>query len=170
MTAIDFNHKLQYLIPALEPFAFKLTKDNANAKDLIQETMLKAFSNKDKFMAGTNMKAWVFTIMRNTFLTNYQKSARQKTFIDTSDNLHFINSTSTKQENNAFSQFAMEDIQEAIQNLDDTYSEPFMMYFRGFKYHEISDRLSIPIGTVKNRIFLARKELKQSLAPYADRY
>ncbi|NLR90000.1 MULTISPECIES: sigma-70 family RNA polymerase sigma factor [Flammeovirga] len=170
MTVIEFNHKLQYLIPALEPFAIKLTKDSANAKDLIQETMLKAFSNKDKFMAGTNMKAWVFTIMRNTFLTNYQKSARQKTFIDTSDNLHFINSTNVKHENSAYSKFAMDDINEAIENLDDTYSEPFMMYFRGFKYHEISDRLSIPIGTVKNRIFLARKELKQVLSIYADKY
>ncbi|AZQ61030.1 RNA polymerase sigma factor [Flammeovirga pectinis] len=168
MTAVEFNYNLQHLIPALEPFAYKLTKDSANAKDLIQETMLKAFSNKEKFMVGTNMKAWVFTIMRNTFLTNYQKSARQKTFIDTSENLHFINSTSIKQENSAYGNFAMNDIQKAIAELDDAYSEPFMMYFRGFKYHEISDRLSIPIGTVKNRIFLARKELKEVLSMYAN--
>ncbi|MBB6459466.1 RNA polymerase sigma factor [Flammeovirga kamogawensis] len=168
MTAVEFNYNLQHLIPALEPFAYKLTKDSANAKDLIQETMLKAFSNKEKFMVGTNMKAWVFTIMRNTFLTNYQKSARQKTFIDTSENLHFINSTNVKQENSAYGNFAMNDIQKAIEELDDAYSEPFMMYFRGFKYHEISDRLSIPIGTVKNRIFLARKELKEVLSMYAN--
>lgn len=166
MTVVEFNHNIQFLTPSLESFALKLTKDQVNAKDLIQETMFKAFSNKDKFAAGSNLKAWVFTIMKNTFLTNYQKIVRRNTFIDTTDNLHFINSTSVEQSNSAMNKFAMDDIQEAISDLDPIYSEPFIMYFRGFKYHEISDRLSIPIGTVKNRIFLARKELKQALAIY----
>ncbi|NME70183.1 RNA polymerase sigma factor [Flammeovirga aprica] len=166
MTAVEFNNRIQFLIPSLEPFAMKLTKDHSNAKDLIQETMLKAFSNKEKFTTGSNLKAWVFTIMKNTFLTDYQKTSRRKTFIDTTDNLHFINSTNIEQKNAAYSNFAMDDIQAAIEDLEDIYKRPFVMYFRGFKYHEISERLNIPIGTVKNRIFLARKELKQILKVY----
>ncbi|WP_044205320.1 RNA polymerase sigma factor [Flammeovirga sp. OC4] len=166
MTAVEFNNHIQFLIPSLEPFAMKLTKDHSNAKDLIQETMLKAFSNKEKFTTGSNLKAWVFTIMKNTFLTDYQKTSRRKTFIDTTDNLHFINSTNIEQKNAAYSNFAMDDIQTAIEDLEEIYKRPFVMYFRGFKYHEISERLNIPIGTVKNRIFLARKELKQILKVY----
>jgi RNA polymerase sigma factor (sigma-70 family) len=92
---------------------------------------------------------------------------RKNTFIDTSDNLHFINSFDSSTENLAYSTFAMNDIQRAIGGLDEVYRQPFMLYFRGFKYHEIAERLGIPIGTVKNRIHIARKELKDKLYMYA---
>ncbi len=105
--------------------------------------------------------------MKNTFITNYQRMVRRNTFIDTTDNLHFINSSESLVENNAYSQFAMEDINGAIDSLEDTFKNPFMMYFNGFKYHEIAQKLNIPIGTVKNRIHIARKELKDKLKIYA---
>jgi RNA polymerase sigma-70 factor (ECF subfamily) len=105
--------------------------------------------------------------MKNTFITNYQRMVRRNTFIDTTDNLHYINSSDSTIHNLAFSNFALSDIDDAITSLDDTYKVPFMMHFRGFKYHEIADRLAIPIGTVKNRIHIARKELKGSLHNYA---
>ena len=92
---------------------------------------------------------------------------RRNTFIDTTENLHYINSSDSIAENLAFNTFAMKDIKRAIEKLDEVYKTPFMMYFRGFKYHEIADKLSIPIGTVKNRIHIARKELKSSLNIYA---
>ena len=154
---------------SLKPFALKLTRDSEDANDLLQETLMKAYKNRDKFSEGTNLKAWLYTIMKNTFITNYQKMMRRGTFIDTTDNLHFINSSSTKIENNAYGDFTLNDINKSIDQLDDVYKIPFMMYFRGFKYQEIADREQIPIGTVKNRIHIARKLLKDKLSVYKSR-
>jgi len=109
----------------------------------------------------------LYTIMKNTFITNYQRMVRKNTFIDTSDNLHYINSFENSTENEAAGKFAMDDINKAVNSLEEAYRTPFMMYYRGFKYHEIADRLRIPIGTVKNRIHIARKELKDKLYVYA---
>jgi len=166
MTALEFSYSLDKLSRSLKPFALKLTKDSEDANDLLQETILKAFTNREKFTDGTNLKAWLYTIMKNTFITNYQRMVRRNTFIDTTENLHYLNSSENVTENLAYSSFAMKDINEAIVGLDDAYKTPFMMHFRGFKYHEIADKLGIPIGTVKNRIHIARKELKGKLTNY----
>jgi RNA polymerase sigma factor (sigma-70 family) len=169
MTALEYNHEISQMTKSLKPFALKLTKDSEDANDLLQETLMKAFKNREKFSEGTNLKAWLYTIMKNTFITNYQKMVRRGTFIDTTDNLHFINSSDSKIENRAYGDFALRDINEAIDRLDDVYKTPFMMYFRGFKYQEIAERLEIPIGTVKNRIHIARKLLKEKLITYGTR-
>ena len=169
MTALEFSYSISNLSKALKPVAFRLTRDNEDAEDLIQETVFKAFSNREKFTEGTNLKAWLFTIMKNTFITNYQRMVRRNTFIDTTDNLHYINSTDSIAENLAFSSFALKDIKKAIDNLETIYKQPFVMHFRGFKYYEIAEKLNIPIGTVKNRIHIARKELKHHLKSYATR-
>lgn len=166
MTTLEFSYSLNKLSSSLKPFAMKLTRDVDDANDLLQDTMVKAFTNKDKFTEGTNLKAWLYTIMKNTFITNYQKMVRRGTFVDTTDNLHYINSSDSLIENGAYGSFAMDDIQVAIENLDEVYKTPFMMHFRGFKYHEIADKLQIPIGTVKNRIHIARKLLKDELFVY----
>ena len=167
MTAIEFGYAINNMTKSMKPFALKLTKDMEQANDLIQETVLKAFSNREKFAEGTNLKAWLFTIMKNTFITNYQRMVRRKTFIDTTENLHFINSTDNIAQNSAYGNFAMRDIVRQVEKLNDVYKMPFMMHFRGFKYHEIADKLEIPIGTVKNRIHIARKELKSALKVYS---
>jgi len=170
MTALEFSYKVDQLTGSLKPFALKLTKDMEDANDLLQETMLKAFTNRDKFAEGTNLKAWMYTIMKNTFITNYQRMVRRNTFIDTTQNLHYINSTDSIIQNHAYTNFAMKDINHAIEHLQDSYKVPFMMHFRGFKYHEIADKLNIPIGTVKNRIHIARKELKDKLKVYDKKF
>jgi RNA polymerase sigma-70 factor (ECF subfamily) len=118
-------------------------------------------------MDGTNLKAWLFTIMKNTFITQYQRMVRRNTFIDTTENLHFINSSESVQINAAESTFMREDINLALSNTEEMYRVPFLLYFEGFKYHEIADELGLPIGTVKNRIHIARKSLKQHLQMYA---
>jgi len=169
MTALEFSYSVDKLTPSLKPFALRLTKDLEDANDLLQETLLKAFSNRDKFADGTNLKAWMYTIMKNTFITNYQRMARKNTFIDTTDNLHYLNSSENVIENQAYTSFALKDINRAIAKLDDTYKVPFLMHFKGFKYYEIADKLNIPIGTVKNRIHLARKELKDYLKTYSSK-
>ncbi|GGD64735.1 RNA polymerase sigma factor [Emticicia aquatilis] len=167
MTALEFNYAISKTSKSLKPFAMRLTKDNEDANDLLQDTLMKAFLNRDKYSDGTNLKAWLYTIMKNTFITNYQRMVRKNTFIDTTDNLHYINSTESLVDNDAYSSFAMEDINNAVETLDEAYRQPFMMHFKGFKYHEIAQKLSIPIGTVKNRIHIARKELKDKLYMYA---
>ena len=159
MTALEFTFHLGKVSKSLKPFAMKLTRDYEEANDLLQDTLLKAFTNRDKYTEGTNLKAWLYTIMKNTFITNYQRMVRKNTFIDTTDNLHFINSLESSTNNESTSTFAMNDINNAVGSLEDAYKTPFMMHFRGFKYHEIAEQLNLPLGTVKSRIFFARKEL-----------
>lgn len=167
MTALEFTYNLDQVSKTLRPFALRLTRDTEDANDLLQDTMLKAFTNRDKYTDGTNLKAWLYTIMKNTFITNYQRMVRRKTFIDTTDNLHYINTADNSTDNQAYSTFALEDITQAIESLDTPYKTPFMMHFHGFKYHEIAAKLEIPIGTVKNRIHIARKDLKRMLQVYS---
>jgi RNA polymerase sigma-70 factor (ECF subfamily) len=167
MTAPEFNTAVVDLHQSLRPIAFKLTRNTEEANDLIQETMVKAISNREKFADGTNLKAWLYTIMKNTFITNYHRLVKRKTFIDTTDNLHFINSSTHVTENEAGTKLVMDEITHAIKNLSYEYKTPFMMYYKGYKYFEIADILNIPIGTVKNRIHIARKELKEELKSYA---
>ncbi len=166
MTALEFGYRIESLTGSLKPYALKLTRDSEDANDLLQETFFKAYTNRTKFEEGTNLKAWMYTIMRNTFITNYQRMVRRNTFIDTTENSHFINHSAVV-ENNAHGNFIHKDIQAALNELKDIYKIPFKLYFEGFKYHEIAKRLSIPIGTVKNRIHIARKELKDALTVYA---
>ncbi|RMG27286.1 MAG: RNA polymerase sigma factor [Bacteroidetes bacterium] len=163
MTTLEFNTAVVMQERSLRPAALKLTRNMEAANDLIQDTFVKAISNREKFSEGTNLKAWLYTIMRNTFITNYHRVVRRNTFIDTTENLHYLNADSYSTSNEAFSRLRTEEIEEAIEELSDTYKTPFMMYFRGYKYHEIADILGIPIGTVKNRIHIARKELKSRL-------
>jgi len=169
MTALEFSYTIDKLSGSLKPFALRLTRDLEDANDLLQETILKAFSNREKYTEGTNLKAWMYTIMKNTFITNYQRMVRKKTFIASTNNLHYINSSSNAIENSAYGKFAMKDITKAIENLDNAYKVPFTMHFRGFKYYEIAEKLAIPIGTVKNRIHIARKELKYKLKNYSTK-
>ncbi|GAB3653143.1 RNA polymerase sigma factor [Echinicola sediminis] len=166
MTTTEFSYSLNEHSKSLKPFALRLTKDSDDANDLLQDTVLKAFTNRDKFSDGTNLRAWLYTIMKNTFITNYQRMVRRATFVDSTDNLHYINSGSTTIENRVHGEFALKDIHKSIERLDDAYKVPFYMYFNGFKYKEIADKLDLPIGTVKNRIHIARKMLKSDLKVY----
>lgn len=166
MTAIEFTYNISKVSKSLKPFAMRLTKDNDDANDLLQDTLLKAFTNREKYADGTNLKAWLYTIMKNTFITNYQRMVRKNTFIDESENLYHINSLENSTDNEAPSNFVMNDINRAVDSLEESFRTPFMMHYRGFKYHEIAERLRIPIGTVKNRIHIARKELKDKLYVY----
>jgi RNA polymerase sigma factor (sigma-70 family) len=167
MTKDEFSVEIKKITKALKPFALRLTKDADDAADLIQDTLLKGFTNIEKFTDGTNLKAWMFTIMKNTFITNYQKMIKQGTFVDTTENLHYLNSIEKAYTNQGVNTFVQQDITKALSKLDFAYLSPFMMYFNGFKYHEIADNLNLPIGTVKNRIHMARKELQYMLKMYA---
>lgn len=170
MSTVEFNNMvIQYTNP-LFGFAKNLTKDHNDANDLLQETRLKAIKYKDKFKEGTNIKAWLFTIMKNTFINNYRKKKKKNTMFDATPNDYFINSTDHTVDNAGVSDVKLEEIHKAVQNLPEEYRIPFMSYFEGYKYQEIADELNLPLGTVKSRIFLARKELKESLHEYKQSY
>lgn len=168
MAIPEFDHEVMQFSGALKPFALNLTRNLDEANDLIQDTMFRAIANKDKFNDGTNLKAWLFTIMKNIFINNYRRKVKRNTIIDTTENLYYINSSETLVENDATANFVMEDVRKAINQLDEEFRIPFMMHYEGFKYHEIADQLDLPLGTVKSRIFFARKELKARLPQYGQ--
>lgn len=169
MTALEFSTHIQLAAGSLKPAALSLTRNADDANDLVQETLLKALSNRDKFNAGTNLKAWLYTIMRNTFINNYNKITKRSSNIDSTEYLQYVShDDSYVTQNQGMASFVMRDIRTAIEKLNEEHRRPFMLYFIGFKYLEIAEMLHIPIGTVKNRIHIARKELKQKLQVYAD--
>jgi RNA polymerase sigma-70 factor (ECF subfamily) len=162
MAVLQFNQRVIEASTILKPFAIRLTRDSEDAHDLIQETMFRAISNADKFEEGTNLKAWLFTIMKNIFINDYRKKIKRNTVIDSTDNLFYINSSKSIT-NNGERSFIMQDIRAALMRISSELRVPFMMHYKGFKYHEIAQKLNLPLGTVKSRIFFARKELKDQL-------
>jgi RNA polymerase sigma-70 factor, ECF subfamily len=148
---------------SLKPFAINLTRDTEAAEDLLQETVYRALVNHDKYTDGTNLKAWLFTIMRNIFINNYRRMVKRNTIIDTTDNMFYLNSSSSVAKNEAVNDFVMQDLEKAVNSLSAEFRVPFIMHYEGYKYHEIADYLKLPLGTVKSRIFFARKELKAFL-------
>jgi RNA polymerase sigma-70 factor (ECF subfamily) len=163
MSTIEFNNKLDAISHLLHSFAYNLTKNSEDAKDLFQETAYRAITNRDKFRPGTNFKAWLFTIMKNIFINNYRRKAKANTIIDSTDNLYFINSGSASISNDANSNILMKELKGMIADLEDSIKVPFEMHYLGFKYQEIADKLDLPLGTVKSRIFFARKALKEMI-------
>ncbi|NUQ22912.1 MAG: RNA polymerase sigma factor [Saprospiraceae bacterium] len=164
MSQLEFNSQLNQMSSLLQAFAYNLTKNGEDAKDLYQETAYRALTNSDKFRPGTNFKAWLFTIMKNIFINNYRKKAKANTIMDSTDNLYYINSGSTMIGNGAESNILIGELTGMIDTLDDSIRIPFLMHYQGFKYQEIADALDLPLGTVKSRIFFARKELKDQIS------
>lgn len=166
MTTVDFNYKLTGMQQHLEYFARKLTNNDDDAQDLLQETFLKALTFKDKFVESTNLKAWLFTIMKNIFINNYRRNVRARTIIDTTDNLFHLNNSGSQAPITPDSRYSEKEILSEIEKLADDQRIPFEMHTKGFKYKEIAEELEISIGTVKSRIFFTRKKLMGSLQDF----
>ena len=162
MTVINFQSEVKTATVVLKPHAMRLTRDINDAEDLIQETIVRALTNEDKFQEGTNIKAWLFTIMKNIFINDYRKKSKRNTVIDTTDNLYYLNASTTIS-NAGERAFVMNDIRNALMKISNELRVPFLMHYKGYKYHEIAEQLNLPLGTVKSRIFFARKELKDLL-------
>lgn len=166
MSTIEFNQMLLANAEFLRPFAITLTRDNETAKDLFQETLFRALANKEKYNIGTNIKAWLYTIMRNVFINDYRKKARQNTVLDSTPNDFLLDYNQTTTDNNAVATLQLKEIQASIHQLPDIFRKPFLLYFDGFKYHEIAGMLKEPLGTIKSRIHFARKLLKAQIQRY----
>lgn len=163
MSNIEFNTLLMSNADYLKPFAITLTRDTETAKDLLQETMFRALANQEKYNVGTNIKAWLYTIMRNIFINNYRRKAKQHTVLDSSDNEFLLNHNQYAIANTAESNLKLKDIRQAIHHLPEIFKTPFVLYFEGYKYNEISSLLQEPLGTIKSRIHFARKLLKEQI-------
>lgn len=166
MTKIEFNTMVMHQAGSLRMYALHFTHDIDDANDLVQDTLLKAITYYNKFKEGTNLKGWLYTIMKNTFINNYRRFVRISSFVSKSEEISSANLLFSAARNQGESKFVMDDIQHALQKLPEEYYTPFRRYFEGHKYHEIALELGIPIGTVKTRIHVARKLLKKSLKPY----
>lgn len=162
-STLNFGTEIMQYENILRPFAFNLTKSREATEDLIQDTFYRAIANYDKFSEGTNVKAWLFTIMRNIFINDYRKKQKSNTITDTSENQYLLNSTKKVESNGAERSFLAAEIEKAMTMVSKDFTVPFMMYHNGFHYQEIAEKLNLPLGTVKSRIFFARKELQAKL-------
>lgn len=164
MSPIEFSQHFTQFQALLLAFAFRLTKDEDDARDLLQETAYKAFKYRGLYQPKTNLRAWLMTIMRNTFINNYRQKKRRHTLNDKTDNEYLINSGHLTVKNVGEASVTIEEIQQVVDGLEDWLKVPFLMHYQGFKYDEIAEALDIPLGTVKSRIFFARKKLQETVA------
>lgn len=147
-------------------FAYKLTANHEDANDLLQETSLKALDNEEKYAAETNFKGWMYTIMRNIFINNYRKLVRDQTFVDQTDNLYHLNLPQESGFQSTESAYDLKEMHRVVNALPREYKIPFSMHVSGFKYREIAEKLGLPLGTVKSRIFFTRQKLQQELKDF----
>ena len=166
MKIFNFDEALIALQSDLLGFAYKLTADKHDAEDLLQETMLKALDNKDKFDPETNFKGWMYTIMRNIFINNYRKVVRDQTFVDKTDNLYHLNLPQDAGFESTERTYDLKEMHRVVNALPKEYRVPFAMHVSGFKYREIAEKLNLPLGTVKSRIFFTRQKLQEELKDF----
>lgn len=157
----QINEQLDTISNSLRAFSLKLTGNNDDAEDLYQDTALRIITNADKYRQGTNFKAWAVTIMRNIFINNYRKKVRRNLIIDQTPNNYYINSGDRTVDNDGESHVTFKELVELVDRLPEDFRVPFMMAYQGFKYDEIAEQLGSPLGTIKSRIFFARKKLQK---------
>lgn len=163
MTTTEFNTEFKTVDTKLKRFAYKLTQNFDASRDLFQDTAYRALKNKDKFTKGTNFTSWCYTIMKNQFINDYRKRNRTRMIFDDSHDHFIINSGKQAVYNEGDSNVMMKELTQIIDSLDEGFRTPFMKHFAGYKYHEIAEEMELPLGTVKSRIFFARKILKEQL-------
>ena len=162
----DFKTDVLGMQDNLLSFALKLTANREEAQDLVQDTTLKALRNEAKFVENTNFKGWMLTIMRNIFINNYRKNARENTMVDSTEDLFHLNMSQESGLETPDGAYACNEISAIIAGFSVDYREPFTLHVAGYKYEEIAEKLSMPLGTVKSRIFFARRKLRDLLTDY----
>ena len=166
MTTETFQDKLLSIQRNLLNFAYTLTSNREDAYDLLQDTTLKALDNEDKYVENTNFKGRVFTIMRNLFINNYRRQARSAVFVDSSDDLYILNFSQESGIESPEGSVAAHEIISILSTFSDDLRVPFSMFLSGYKYSEIAQTVGLPLGTIKSRIFMARRKLRDSLPGY----
>jgi len=168
MTAIEFTTRIMNEKSSLKNFALSLTRNNDDALDLLQDTYVKAISYRTKFEDSTNLKAWLFTIMKNTFINAYRRNVKTRALIVKGDDIALNRAFKQNSYDHSESRLNAKEIIKHIEKLDDDYKVPFTRYYNGYKYEEIAKEMQLPLGTVKSRIFIARKTLMEALKHFRN--
>lgn len=166
--ATSIKQRIVGLQSNLMSFAVQLTRNREEAEDLLQDTTLKVLDNEAKYTENTNFKGWVFTIMRNIFINNYRRQARCATVVDQTQDLYHLNLAQDSGLDTPDGSYATREISEVINSFSDGYRVPFTTHVAGYKYSEIAEKMNLPVGTVKSRIFFARQRLQTLLKDYRN--
>jgi RNA polymerase sigma factor (sigma-70 family) len=171
-----FNQEFMPHINSMYNFAYRLTLDPDDAKDLLQDTYLKAFRFIDSFQQGTNAKAWLFRILKNSFINDYRKRSKEPSKVDYQEVESFYNSEDVDRQITpdlrveALQDMIGDEISVALNSLDVDFRTVIILCdLEGFKYEEMAKILDIPIGTVRSRLHRARNLLKEKLSEYAKK-
>lgn len=166
MIPAEFQYELLNIQESLMRFALSLTLNKEDAEDLVQETCLKALKHCDKFVYKSSLKAWTFTILKNTFINNYRRSRRKITYANHPVEHLPHPALTTSRADNPHSIFISNELEQTIDNLEERFKIPLKMHFLGYKYKEIAEKLDLNLGTVKSRIYFSRKKLIKKLKDY----
>lgn len=171
MNTSEFSHRLVTARHFLQEQALKFTPDRAYAEDLVQDTLLKAVRNRNKFEAWheNSLESWLYVILKNTFLSDYRKQKRRQDKLELLSDLEGFLPSRRLGVNQASSLLIAEEIDRAFKAIKDEYRTTFMLYHKGFKYSEIAEIMHLPLGTVKSHIHEARKALQKELKDFADK-
>ena len=168
MEKADFTQGILAMEQDLRRFAYKLTADRESANDLVQDCVLQALDNKEKFTHAKNLKGWMYTIMRNIFINNYRRASREMNLIDGSYSITQQNLIEDEDSIRFEFAYDMKELRRIIHTIPDDMKVPFQMFVAGFKYREIAEKLDLPMGTVKSRLFFIRKRLKEELKDFSN--
>ncbi len=171
-----FERELFPHIDALKTFAYHLSYDEDDANDLVQETYMKAHRFIDKYIPGTNAKAWLFKICKNAYINHYRKKSKRPTRVDFEDIVNYHDSDDSKipgyldLREEIFANMMGDEVTIAINSLPiDFRTVVLLCDIEGFTYEEIAKIIDVPIGTVRSRLFRARNMLKENLKNYAEK-
>jgi RNA polymerase sigma-70 factor, ECF subfamily len=151
---IKFQEQLYY-------YALQLTEDREDALDLVQETSFKALKNRSKLHNNDHIRAWLYTILKNTHI-NYLRSSHNRQLTHDSEELNDYPSPNSGPQGAPHEQLEKKELHEIIGMLPGAYEKPIKMFLSGYSYKEIADHMHIPIGTVKSRIHLGKKQIRST--------
>ena len=167
MSEKEFITIIESHIVSLRENAFRFTKNIEDANDLVQDTLFKAIRFYGTFEQETNLKAWLFVIMKNTFINDCRRKAKKQSLIDQDDNVKSAQLLYSAEHNKCISNMIISDVHKILDKIPNAYRIPFVRYVEGYKYLEIAKQQNIPLGTVKTRIHVARVLLRDQLKIYS---
>jgi RNA polymerase sigma-70 factor (ECF subfamily) len=171
-----FAQEAMQYAPQLYNAALRMTRNRADAEDLVQETYLRAYRGYGNFEEGTNLRAWLFRILTNTYINSYRSKQRrvQETDLNDVEDLYLyrrianVDLASRSAEDTLFELFTDDEVKAALESLPESFRLPVLLAdVEEFSYKEIAEMLSIPIGTVMSRLHRGRKAMHRALADYA---
>lgn len=161
MSCLEFDRYFIQYKNVLFACALKLTQKPEDAKDLVQETALRAFANRNQFKAGSNFRAWTLVIMRNTYINQWRKKKKRTHIVNVDEYLYALPNKTVP--NTGEESLMLNEMEDMIDNIGEAYSVPIQMLYQGYQYKEIASYLMLPIGTIKSRIFFARQQIKKQM-------